>query len=89
VPLTSSRTQSGLDHNTAWWRTAVLSRSASTDILLQLHGNEENGICRSVFNSSGKSYKKSEAVPATGLWDVEDPTLSRQWAHRWRQGCQP
>jgi hypothetical protein len=24
-----------------------------------------------------------------GLWDVKDPTLSRQSAHRWRQGCQP
>jgi hypothetical protein len=23
------------------------------------------------------------------LWDVEDPTLSRQSTHRWRQGCQP
>jgi hypothetical protein len=25
----------------------------------------------------------------TGFWDVEDPTLSRQSAERWRQGCQP
>jgi hypothetical protein len=24
-----------------------------------------------------------------GLWDVEDPTFSRQSAHRWRWGCQP
>jgi hypothetical protein len=24
-----------------------------------------------------------------GLWDIEDPTLSRQSAHRWRHGCQP
>jgi hypothetical protein len=24
-----------------------------------------------------------------GLWDVKDPTLYRQYAHRWRQGCQP
>jgi hypothetical protein len=23
------------------------------------------------------------------LWDVEDPTFSRQSAHRWRWGCQP
>jgi hypothetical protein len=23
-----------------------------------------------------------------GLWDVKDPTLSRQSAYRWRQGCQ-
>jgi hypothetical protein len=23
------------------------------------------------------------------LWDVEDPTLPRQSAHRWRWGCQP
>jgi hypothetical protein len=22
------------------------------------------------------------------LWDVEDPTLSRQSAQEWRQGCQ-
>jgi hypothetical protein len=24
-----------------------------------------------------------------GLWDVKDPTFSRQSAHRWRWGCQP
>jgi hypothetical protein len=24
-----------------------------------------------------------------GLWDVKDPTFSRQSAHRWRRGCQP
>jgi hypothetical protein len=24
-----------------------------------------------------------------GLWDVKDPTLSRQSAHRWWQGCHP
>jgi hypothetical protein len=24
-----------------------------------------------------------------GLRDVKDPTLSRQSAHRWLQGCQP
>jgi hypothetical protein len=24
-----------------------------------------------------------------GLWDVEDPTFSRQSTHRWRWGCQP
>jgi hypothetical protein len=24
-----------------------------------------------------------------GLWGVEDPTLSRQSAHRWRWGCRP
>jgi hypothetical protein len=24
-----------------------------------------------------------------GLWDVENPTLSRQSAHRWLLGCQP
>jgi hypothetical protein len=39
--------------------------------------------------------KKGKAIPITGregpqgLWDVEDPTLSRQSAHRWRLGCQP
>jgi hypothetical protein len=24
-----------------------------------------------------------------GVWDVKDPTLSRQSAHRWPRGCQP
>jgi hypothetical protein len=24
-----------------------------------------------------------------GLWEVEDPKLFRQSAHRWRLGCQP
>jgi hypothetical protein len=37
-----------------------------------------------------KIYKKSKTVPCnrtwrpTGLWDVEDPTLYRHSAHRWR-----
>jgi hypothetical protein len=25
----------------------------------------------------------------TGLWDIKDPTLSRQSSYRWRWGCQP
>jgi hypothetical protein len=28
------------------------------------------------------------AVEACGVSDVEDPTFSRQSAHRWRLGCQ-
>jgi hypothetical protein len=41
------------------------------------------------------AHKKSRAIPVTGrgdlwkLWDIEDPTLSTQSAHRWRLGCQP
>jgi hypothetical protein len=32
---------------------------------------------------------KNHDKPPIGLWDVKDPTLSRQSAHRWWQGCQP
>jgi hypothetical protein len=30
-----------------------------------------------------------ENYPRNGLWDIEEPTLSRQSAHRWQEGCQP
>jgi hypothetical protein len=39
-----------------------------------------------------QTENKSKAISVTGrgglLWDVKDPTLSRQSAHRWRYGCQ-
>jgi hypothetical protein len=46
-------------------------------------------------NKQTKQSKKSKAIPVNRLWkpiglrDVEDRTLSRQSAHRWRWGCQP
>jgi hypothetical protein len=36
-----------------------------------------------------KSYPRNRPWRPIGLWNVGDPTLSRQSAHRWRQGCQP
>jgi hypothetical protein len=33
-------------------------------------------------------HYKHKAIPGTGHGDVEDPTLSRQSAHRWQWGCQ-
>jgi hypothetical protein len=35
------------------------------------------------------SYNRNKPWRPIELWDVEDPTLSRQSAHRQRQGCQP
>jgi hypothetical protein len=35
-----------------------------------------------------KSYPRNRPWRPIELWDVEDPTLSRQSAHRWWQGCQ-
>jgi hypothetical protein len=35
-----------------------------------------------------KSYLRNRPWRPIGLWDVKDPTLSRQSAHRWRWGCQ-
>jgi hypothetical protein len=36
-----------------------------------------------------QSYSCNRPWRPIGLWDVEDPTFSRQSAHRWRWGCQP
>jgi hypothetical protein len=35
------------------------------------------------------SYPCNRPWRPIGLWDAEDPTLSRQSAHRWQSGCQP
>jgi hypothetical protein len=35
-----------------------------------------------------KSYPHNRLRRPIGVWDVEDPTLSRQLAHRWWRGCQ-
>jgi hypothetical protein len=37
----------------------------------------------------GNTYTWMWKVKKKSLWDVEDPTLSRQSAHRWRRSCQP
>jgi hypothetical protein len=36
-----------------------------------------------------KSYPHNRLWRSIGLWDVKDPTLYRQSAHKWWQGCQP
>jgi hypothetical protein len=36
-----------------------------------------------------KSYPHNRPWSPIGLWDVKDPTLSRQCGHRRRKGCQP
>jgi hypothetical protein len=36
-----------------------------------------------------QSYSCKRPWRPIGSWDVKDPTLSRQSAHRWRLGCQP
>jgi hypothetical protein len=35
------------------------------------------------------SYPCNKPLRPIGLYDVEDPTFSRQWALRGRLGCQP
>jgi hypothetical protein len=42
----------------------------------------------SKVKSKKRSYPRSRPWRPTGLRDVEDPTLSRQSAHRWNLGCQ-
>jgi hypothetical protein len=42
-----------------------------------------------ITNSFTKSYPCNRPWRPIGLWDIEDPTFSRQSAHRWRWGCQP
>jgi hypothetical protein len=36
-----------------------------------------------------KSYLCDRQWRPTGLWDIKNPTFSRQSTHRWRWGCQP
>jgi hypothetical protein len=36
-----------------------------------------------------EGYPRNKPWRSMGLWDVKDPTLSIQSAHRWRQRCQP
>jgi hypothetical protein len=36
-----------------------------------------------------RSYPHNRPWRPIGLWDVKDPTLSRQSAHRWLWSCQP
>jgi hypothetical protein len=48
-------------------------------------------LCCSVYKCFPwcKSYPCDRPWRPIGLWDVEDPTFSRQSAHRWRWGFQP
>jgi hypothetical protein len=47
------------------------------------------GIYRKHIPEDSKKYSRNRPWRPIGLWDVKDPTLFRQSAHRWRQGCQP
>jgi hypothetical protein len=42
-----------------------------------------------LINKSKKKVSRNRPWKLIELWDVKDPTLSRQSAHRWRQSCQP
>jgi hypothetical protein len=41
------------------------------------------------WSQNSKAFPCNRPWRPIGLWDVKDPTLSRQSAHRWRLGCQP
>jgi hypothetical protein len=41
-----------------------------------------------IFLRKVKSYPSNRPWRPIGLWDVQDPTLSRKSAHRWRWVCQ-
>jgi hypothetical protein len=57
-------------------------------VFLFSHGRAGSG--RNVYSRQRKSsYPRNRPWRPIGLWDVKDPTLSRQSAHRWRLGCQP
>jgi hypothetical protein len=58
-----------------------------TYIGLQLWFKRRNGLNkRRTLNTC---YEYNRPWRPIRLSDVEDPTFSRQWAHRWRWGCQP
>jgi hypothetical protein len=46
-------------------------------------------VYNSSYAQSVKSYSSNKPLRPTSLWDIEDPTLSRQSAHRWRWDSQP
>jgi hypothetical protein len=50
----------------------------------EVHVSEDSSVICKV-----KSGSRNRPWRPIGLRDVKDPTLSRQSAHRWRQGCQP
>jgi hypothetical protein len=67
--------------------------SASEETLLQVctfttsPSRRKRYVCVCVFSENGKrkrSYPRNIPWRPIGLWDVKDPTLSRQSAHRWR-----
>jgi hypothetical protein len=62
------------------------------------HPPHSPDLAPSDFHQADETWTKSKSKvklsrnrpwKPMGLWDVKDPTLSRQSVHRWRQGCQP
>jgi hypothetical protein len=58
-------------------------------ILLYLRNKLQIIILKVYVNCLKWSSPRNRLWGPVGLWDVEDPTLSRRSAHGWRQGCQP
>jgi hypothetical protein len=66
-------------------------RKGPTDVQLQ---SNILATASALSNRTGVLLEASRLWPQMkqrpiGLGGVEDPTLSRQSAHRWRSGCQP
>jgi hypothetical protein len=80
--------------NKAPFRDQTFYSSPFSDLLsifsfLKKKSNWFNPLTRSPSINRIRSYPRNRPWRPIGLWDVEDPTLCRQSAHRWRQGCQP
>jgi hypothetical protein len=84
-------------HGISVFRECDLNRLKVRQISGQLKQIDQNCVSLTNFNSSlerlrkyNEEYCKTWSYPRNrpwkpiGLWDVKDPTLSRQSAHRWR-----
>jgi hypothetical protein len=56
-------------------------------ILMCFRRPNQNGVAQQCLKS--KSYPRNWPWRPIGLWDVKDPTLSRQSAHRWCEVVSP
>jgi hypothetical protein len=58
-----------------------------TKFILHIRYSSKRFLTRHIINKF--SYPCNRPWRPWGLWDVEDPTLTRQSAHRWWYGCEP
>jgi hypothetical protein len=72
----------------AWFTHYTFSHSSYLTLISMIHSKDLPVCLFPCKLKKRKGYDRSRPWRPIGLWDVKDPTMFRQSAHRWWQGCQ-